>query len=158
MAFLRPADADYLRQRFATELHDDVRIMLFTQPPMQLYIPGIDQPVNLRETQQLMEEVAALSPKVHLEVHNWKEEPALAQAYGIDRVPAIVLERPPAPGAADAQGRARFFGLPAGYEFRVLVDDLIDLSRGQTELAETTRQRLAELAGPLRLQVFVTPT
>ena len=52
----------------------------------------------------------------------------------------------------------RFFGLPSGYEFATVLEDLIDVSRRQTRLSAATRERLATLPAPLHLQVFVTPT
>ncbi|HEV2582228.1 MAG TPA: hypothetical protein VGT44_15335 [Ktedonobacteraceae bacterium] len=52
----------------------------------------------------------------------------------------------------------RFFGIPAGYEFSWLVEDLLDLSTGTTKLSEKTRTALQEIDQDLHIQVFVTPT
>jgi len=52
----------------------------------------------------------------------------------------------------------RFFGVPAGYEFGALLDDLIDVSRGVTELSLETKTLLNTLIKPIHLRVFVTPT
>ena len=52
----------------------------------------------------------------------------------------------------------RFFGLPSGYEFATLLEDLVDVSRRRTRLSEATREALERLPEPLHLQVFVTPT
>jgi len=66
-------------------------------------------------------------------------------------VPAVILEGKNA-------GRVRFFGLPAGYEFATLVEDLVDVSRGETALAGETRRQLAGLPAPVLIRVLVTPT
>jgi hypothetical protein len=184
MPFLSTADQDTLRARFEQELRSDVRIVLFAEPPTGLYIPGQEQSQTGRVATQLLEEVAALSPKLRLEVHNPRIERELAQTYGVERSPAIVLLpaddglNPSGDGAKDAGGASppaeqpiaastgrpsrgglmRFFGLPSGYEFMTLLEDLVDLSTGSTRLSDTTRQAVADLPAPVHLQVFVTPT
>ena len=52
----------------------------------------------------------------------------------------------------------RYFGIPAGYEFSTLVEDLIDVSKGQTNLSEKTREVLSQVDQDVHIQVFVTPT
>ncbi len=52
----------------------------------------------------------------------------------------------------------RFFGIPAGYALSTLVEDLLDLSTGTTNLSEQTRTALLDVKQDLHVQVFVTPT
>jgi len=52
----------------------------------------------------------------------------------------------------------RYFGIPAGYELSTLVEDLIDVSKGTTNLSDRTREALATVDQDLHIQVFVTPT
>jgi hypothetical protein len=196
MPFLSTVDQDKLRARFEQELQNDVRIVLFAEPPTGLYIPGRQESQTGRAATQLLEEVAALSPKLRLEVHHPRVDRDLAQAYGVERSPAIVLlpadeggslaggvheasqaagggppaadqpgETPPAaPGPPEELeqplrgGRVRFFGLPSGYEFMTLIEDVVDISRGATRLSDATRRAVADLPAPVHLQVFVTPT
>jgi alkyl hydroperoxide reductase subunit AhpF len=183
MRFLRPDDEEQVRSRLAQELEGEVDLLLFVQPPTGLYIPGREEPQTGRETQRLLEEVAALSPRLHLSVHNPRTERALAERYHVERTPALILRGRPRGGdgaasdpaaavgqeQADEQasplgaeagtgGLVRFFGLPAGYEFAALLDDIVDVSRGRTQLSAATREAVAALPGPLHLQVFVTPT
>lgn len=170
MAFIRPADQDKLRARFERELQHDVRLILFVEPPTGLFIPGREESQTARPTQQLLEEVTSLSPKLLLEVHDPRTAPELAARYQVQRTPAIVLmpamestvDGPGSAagpnGAGPAGGLVRFFGMPAGYEFMALIDDIVDVSRSQTRLSDTTREALAALPGPVHLQVFVTPT
>lgn len=79
--------------------------------------------------------------------------PEPARVYGVDKVPALVLLR-----EDGTDTRVRYFGIPAGYEFGSLVEDLVDISRGETRLSERTRQALSQIARPVHMQVFVTPT
>ena len=44
-----------------------------------------------RETRELLEEIAALSDLVSLEVHNFVTDPEPVKAYGIDKIPATAI-------------------------------------------------------------------
>ena len=99
----------------------------------------------------LADDLASLSEKLVLETHNLRTDEAKAAEYGIDKVPAYVVE-------GLGGNRVRFYGLPAGYEFASFLESLKDASVGKTELAAATRQKLSGLKKPAHIQVFVTPT
>ncbi|MDW8031618.1 MAG: thioredoxin family protein [Candidatus Bipolaricaulota bacterium] len=100
---------------------------------------------------ELLKEVTALSNKLTLKVYEFKNEQEIAQRFGVDKIPAIVLEGQKAYGI-------RFFGVPAGYEFGAFLEDLVDVSRGVTQLSAETQTLLNTLLKPIHIQVFVTPT
>jgi len=52
----------------------------------------------------------------------------------------------------------RFFGIPVGYEFITLLSSIIDVSKNESGLEETTKEELAKINEPVHVQVFVTPT
>ena len=157
--FIGPSDQEKIRDRFAREMVGSVRLVLFVQPPTGLYIPGRDESQTGRQAQALMAELCELSDKLTLAVHNPTLEPDVAQAYGIARNPALVLERIAQDGQDEEKtGLVRFFGLPSGYEFSTLLEDIVDVSRRETRLSPAAREAAAKLPGPLHLQVFVTPT
>ena len=152
MPVLSPQDETYLRQTFETELVNDVTITLFTQPTTRLTIPGQERNTEAFESaNQIMEELAALSDKIHLEVYDHRSDKAKLEEYGIQRVPAVVV-------GTDGLRPARFFGVIAGYEFSTLIQDIIDLSKGDIQLSEETQQVLRDLQDDVHIQVFVTPT
>jgi alkyl hydroperoxide reductase subunit AhpF len=103
------------------------------------------------ETEQLIREVAECSDQVSIEILNLHIDRERAQAYGVERVPAVVVE-----GARDYG--VRFFGLPGGYEFSNLIDAMVAVSAGVPQLTAATLERLAALTTPLHIQVFATPT
>ncbi len=159
MAFLSDEDSAQLREIFSQNLADKVRVRLFTQPASKLFLPGAQQPecATCEEAQQLLQEVADLSDKVELSVHDVKLEPELARSYGVDgALPSFVLER--AEPADDVMGKVRFLGLPAGYEFSVLVAGLVDVSNRHVDLSPEAQADVRDLQGDVHIQVFVTPT
>jgi glutaredoxin-like protein len=142
MALLSKKDADFLRGHFADKLVAPVRLAYFTQTiPCQF----------CRETEQVLREVADLSDKVTLEVYNLITDKDKADALGIDKIPGTAVL-----GAKDYG--VRFYGIASGYEFTSLVEDIVDVSRGQTNLSARTLELLAKLDQPVHIQVFVTPT
>jgi glutaredoxin len=145
-------DQEYIRTFFAEKLTGDVTLELFTQRKSALLVPGReDECQYCEETQQLLEEVAALSDRVNLVVRDVKAEPDAMTAAGVDQVPAILFQ-------GQAKGTMRFFGIPAGNEFRNLIDGIVEVGNGDSGLSEQTRAALAELRQDIHLRVFVTPT
>src|SRR5262249_51567764 len=90
------------------------------------------------ETERLVKEVAECSDQVTVEILNLHIDRDRAATYGVDRVPAIVVE-----GARDYG--IRFFGIPMGYEFTNLIDSMILASSGTPSLGAETLERLAGL-------------
>lgn len=103
------------------------------------------------ETRALVEEVAALSDKLSVEVHDFLDDKAVAAQYKVDKIPAIALV-----GAKDYG--IRFYGIPSGYEFSSLMDDIVTVSKGESGLSAATKAAVARLAKPVHIQVYVTPT
>ncbi len=105
------------------------------------------------ETRTLVDEVAALSPpgKITVQVHDFVAEESVAARYQVDKIPAIAIV-----GAKDYG--IRYYGIPSGYEFSSLVDDLVTVSKGRSGLSDATRAAVAKINIPIHIQVYVTPT
>ncbi len=108
------------------------------------------------ETKQLLEEVSGLSDLISLSVYDIEEDAAVAGQYKVDGTPEFVLAGRDGDQVLDYG--IRYKGIPAGHEFTSLVNDLVMVSRRDSNLSEETRQFLSELTSPVHLQVFVTPT
>jgi glutaredoxin-like protein len=105
-----------------------------------------------KEARELAQEVASLLPeKITVEVYDFVKDEAKAKELNIDKVPAIAIV-----GARDYG--VRFYGIPYGYEFNTFIDDIINVSKGTTNLAEDTKAKLKTLDQPVHIQVFVTLT
>jgi len=142
MPLIGPKDAEHLQKEFSEKLVNPVRLVMFTQEFECQYC---------RETRQLVEEVAALSDKVDAEVYNFVIDKERVEAYSVDKIPAIAIV-----GTKDYG--LRYYGIPSGYEFTSLIEDIIAVSQGDSGLPAPTREALAQLSKPVHIQVFVTPT
>lgn len=108
------------------------------------------------ETLQLLQEVADLSDRIHLQVHDLHNEADLAREYNMDKAPGFVLAA--RKGKEIVDYGIRYAGIPVGHEFTSLINDLLLVSKQDSSLSEETRQFLRGLDTPVHLQVFVTPT
>ncbi|MGQ9692793.1 MAG: protein disulfide oxidoreductase [Thermaceae bacterium] len=153
MALLGPKEQEIIRQRLST-LERDVEIVLFTDSST-LVAPGEDPCIYCKETKQLMEELAGLSEKLHLVVYdlNTLEGEEKAQAMRVEAAPTIILRE-----KGSDRVNLRYRGIPAGYEFASLLEDLEMLGGDGHGLPEDTVKFLQNLPKEVVLQVFVTPT
>lgn len=144
MTFLKDRGRAVLREHFRN-LDEPVRLIVLTDKEDCPYF---------EQTAQLVREVAELSGQIDVDMLDWRAESQRAADYGVDKAPAIVVLA----GAGESRDtRMRFFGIPSGYEFGTLIDDVVAASRNEPKLAPDTRDWLATLTHPLHLQVFVTP-
>src|SRR5438874_855103 len=150
MAIISPEDRQMLQTLFAQELQDEVSITYFTQRESVLIVPG-QECSYCKETRELLEELADISDKLHLTVKDFVRDEQEAQSLGITHIPAFILQ-------GHTRGAVRYFGIPAGYEFSTLIEDLIDVSKGTTDLSDKTRDAPAAVHQDIHIQVFVTPT
>ena len=104
-----------------------------------------------KETRELVEEVAALSDKLSVEVYDFVKDGAIAESLGIDKVPAVAVV-----GKKDYG--IRMFGIPSGYEFGSLIESIKLVSEGESGLSAETKKQVAKLTKPVKIQVFITPT
>jgi alkyl hydroperoxide reductase subunit AhpF len=151
MGIISDKDQQVIRQHFEDKLAGKVEITLFSERESLIIVPGMQKCLTCADTEKLLKELAALSEKLTLSVHELSESRDIAENYGIDRVPAFVLE-------GEARGRVRFFGIPSGYEFSALISDIVDTSTGISGLSQETRDYLATLAEDINIKVFTTPT
>jgi len=150
MGFLSADNQDEIKRLFQ-ELDGEVHLIVFTQKESRLFIPG-QKCETCKDTGALLAEVASLSEKIKLEVHEFSTDSEAARAHDIDRIPSFVMT------ADGVKGKVRYFGMPSGYEFSVLLGSLLDVSKGKSELSEPSIEMLQKLNTNLHIQVFVTPT
>lgn len=144
-------EQEYIRERFATELTGKVRIDYFTQRPSPLFVPGREECVYCEDTRQMLEELAGLTDKIDLTVHELLEAREEAAKMGVDKVPGIVLR-------GSANRPVTFYGIPAGNEFPGFIDTIVEASNGKVELSKAASKQLRRLKNRVSLTVFVTPT
>ncbi len=147
MSLISEKDAEFLRNEFETNLVNPVKLVMFTQDVECQFCA---------ETRQLVEEIAGLSDKITAEIYDFVTDKATADLFGVDKIPAIAMLR--VEDGEDRDYGIRFYGIPSGYEFTSVIEDILDVSRGESGLQARTKEAVAGISEPLHLQVFVTPT
>ncbi len=137
--FLNEKDKKYLQERFEKELVNSVDLIMFTRT--------LDCDYCI-ETENLLKELSETSDKIKLTIKNAIVDKQDSEKYKVDRVPLIMI----------GNDRIRYYGIPAGYEFAVIVEDLIEFSRAESFLSPESVQKISNLQKPINIKVFVTPT
>lgn len=123
-------------------LVDPVRIVMFTQEVECRYC---------NETRRLAQELGTVSDKVTTEVYDFVKDQAKAKELGIERIPALAII-----GKRDYG--VRYYGIPYGYELQTIIEAIINVSKGVTDLSEKTKAVLKDVNTPVNIKVFVTLT
>jgi glutaredoxin-like protein len=140
---LLPEDKkELLKSDFNEKLVDPVKIVIFTQEIECRFCS---------DTRKLVQELETLSGKITTEVYDFVADGAKVKEFGIDKIPALAIV-----GKKDYG--VRIYGIPYGYELQTLINAIIHVSRGKTDLSENTRQILSDVKSPVHIQVFVTLT
>ncbi len=123
--------------------------------PVKLMLAVADECPTCSETRQILDELAALSPQISVDIIDLAGSEGQAESYEIDRAPGMAVLA----GDLDPKDYGiRYFGIPSGYEFSSLIQDIIMVGSGESGLSVATRAALDDLDGPVHIQVFVTPT
>lgn len=124
-------------------LNKEVKLVMFTQELECMYC---------RETRTLLEELVETSDKLKLEVYNFVIDKDKVELYGVDKIPAIVMLE------GDKDFGIRYYGIPSGYEFASLLEDIKMVGTGEVDLSEDIIERVKLIDKDVHLQVYVTPT
>jgi glutaredoxin-like protein len=133
---------DLLKNDFKEKLVDPVKIVMFTQEIECRYCS---------DTRKLAQELATLNDKVTAEVYDFVTDSDKAKEYGIDRIPALAII-----GKKDYG--VRIYGIPYGYELQTLIEAIINVSKGKTDISDKTKKILSDVKSPVTIKVFVTLT
>jgi glutaredoxin-like protein len=142
MSLLPDDKKELLKNDFKEKLVDPVKIIMFTQEVECRYCS---------DTRKLAQEFPTLSDRITTEVYDFMANGEKAKEYGIDKIPALAI-------VAKKDYGVRIYGIPYGYELQTLIEAVINVSRGKTDLSEKTKQILNDVKSPVHIQVFVTLT
>ena len=142
MSLLPDDKKEVLRNEMKEKMVDPVSIIMFTQEIECRFCS---------DTRQLVQEFQTLSDKIKVEVYDFMADGDKAKQYGIEKIPALAIV-----GKKDYG--VRIYGIPYGYELQTLVEAIVNVSKGTTDLSEKTKSILADVKAPVHIQVFVTLT
>ncbi len=139
MGMLQDEQKEQLNGIFA-ELKNPVELVFFTKEK---------DCEHCQTTRELLEDLDAISDNVNLTVKDFEADGADVEKYGVDKVPAIVVE-------GERDFGIRFYGVPAGYEFTSLIKAVIAVGNRDHGLDDDVLRELEKIDVPVSLQVMVT--
>ncbi|MCL4341907.1 MAG: thioredoxin family protein [Candidatus Thermoplasmatota archaeon] len=145
MALIRDEDKNYLSEEFKKYVTNDVDIVLFTTTKQECKY--------CKETIELASEVSELSDKIHLVKYTMEDNKEEATKFKVEKAPTTIVTKH---GSTD--GRVRYSGLPSGYEFGSLIEDLKNVSKWEADISSKALEIIKKIDKPVTIKVFVTPT
>jgi len=142
MGLIPEEHKEHLRSELKEKLENPVKILMFTQEVECQFCA---------QTRQLINELAALNGKIKVEILDFLANSDKAKEHGVDKVPATII-------MGEKDYGIKFYGLPFGYELQTLLEGIINVSRGRTDISKETKKKLREIKTPIHIQVFVTLT
>ena len=141
MAFIQENDKSEVR-KVLNRMDNPVELIMFTQQVNCQYCS---------ETKQLLDELSELSSNLVVTEYNLVSDSEEVEQYHVDKAPAIVVK-------GEQDYGIRYYGIPSGYEFASLLEDIVDVSNGDPGFSAAQLEQISAIRQPVHLQVFVTPT
>lgn len=143
MAKIDQEEKNKIKELFTKNLKDEVNLLFFSKEDYCQYCG---------DTEEILSEVTELDERVNFETHLLGSDKA--EEFGIDRAPAIIF--------LNNEGQdsgVHFYGIPSGYEFTSLIEDILDMSDNERiDLSEDIKKEISAIDSDVLLQVFITPT
>lgn len=146
---LKEKDEEYVRNLFKQNLKDPVELTLFLEGKdgkgknkfNEQYLPY---------TEEIVKEVSSLSDKIKFTVYKGAQEKE--KEYGVKSISSLFIE------GKNTNKNLVYYGMPSGHEFSSLLEDIIDVSEGETNLISNIKESVRKISSRVEILVFVTPT
>lgn len=143
------AELNRIRARFK-ELTSRVRIDFFTLLKHgDMAVPGREC-AHCDQIQAMLEDLAQISARIALTVHDIEADAETARRLGADKIPATVVR-------GKSNRAVRYSGSPSQRQFAVFIETLLTASSGETALEADTTRLLRKLRNDVSVQVLVAP-
>jgi len=143
MGLLSNEDKDYLKNLY-NGIDRDVELIFFSSNEES-------RAEDCANIEDILKELSELSDKIKVEKHVFEEEKELADKMEVEMAPSIVVK-------TDKGYGIKYYGVPAGYEFSSLVEDINDIGTGIISVEDEAREMIMSIDKPVHIRVFITPT
>jgi glutaredoxin-like protein len=146
MAMLSEENKKIIREKFNNEMKDNIEILFFFK--------GDEECEYCSKTGGLLDELAELDNRIKIRKIDFRNDKTNVDKYKIEFVPAIVFL------TKDGKDKnVRLYGIPGGYEFNTLLEDIIYFSNGAVpEIDDKVAEKIKKIDRPTKISVFITMT
>lgn len=146
---LKAKDEEYVRNLLEQNLVEPVELVLFLESPGASRVTEHNKQY-LAYTEEILTEVSNLSDKINLTIY--KDDKEKEKEYGVENISAFFIE------GKNTNKNIVYYGIPSGHEFSSLLEDIIDVSKGETQLPDKLKEMVRKISSNVNILVFVTPT
>ncbi len=145
MPLIREEDLQFLKEEFKKYLVDNVELVVFSSEN--------EDCKYCKEVVQICDELSQTSDKLSTKVFIYEKDSEEVKAFGIEKSPAMVVTKS---GVRD--GRVKYYGIPSGYEFGSVIEDIKMVSSNETNISSKAMEIISKIDKPINIKVFVTTT
>ncbi len=136
---------EQIREKLDAELIEDVHIRLFASN----IITGEGTSEYTDFTKQFLKELSEIHPKIHIDVDDMYGEEAKKRQITVS--PSAII------GDGNGWYPVQYFGAPAGHEAGSFIEAISMISRGDSRLDASSRNKLKSIDKDLLIETYVTP-
>lgn len=134
-----------VREEFEKHLKSNVELIAFTSESVECRYCA--------EVVEICKDLATVTDKISVLTYTQEASPDKIEEYKVSKYPAIVISRP-----GSSSGRIKYYGLPSGYEFGSLVEDIKMVSANEPVVSSKAMEIISKIDKPVNIKVFVTTT
>jgi thioredoxin reductase (NADPH) len=131
-----------LKKKFENEMRREVKLKVFLDE-------GRENKRSKHLVEEFLKELKEISGgKIDFEIYqNDSEE---AKKYGVDKTPTILID-------PDNSYKIVYLGVPLGEEAWAFIQTIIQVSKNESSLTQTSKEKLRQLKEEREIMTFVTP-
>lgn len=132
---------EQVRKKLSSEMKGNVKLILFGEG---------DDCTYCLEYKELVEELSSISEKLTSEIYPFSSPER--EKYGVDIAPSLVVY------SEDHNTSATFCGPPGSHFFVILLEDIVDASRGSPFISKEIIEKAKSIDFPVTIRVFASQT
>lgn len=133
-----------IKEKFDAELKNDVTIKLFSTN----LILGNNNSEYVDFTKEFLKELSEINSKIHVDSNGMHEEEA--KKLGVTVSPTVII------GDGNGWYPVQYFGAPAGHEAGSFIEAISMISRGDSALDASSREKLKNIDRDMLIETYVT--
>lgn len=134
-----------VREEFEKHLKNKIELITFTTESSECKY--------CKEVVGICEELASTTDKISVTSYSLEGNPDKIKEFEVTKYPALAVSKP-----GSINGRIKYYGIPSGYEFGSLIEDIKMVSSNEPMVSSKAMEIISKIDKPVSIKVFVTTT
>ncbi len=145
MSLISDENRKIILKEFEEHLKDQVELKVYVDDDEKCQFCG--------PTVEIAKELSALDSRIKLSIITRNPQEKESESADIVRFPTLIVS-----DGKELGNRVRYSGIPSGYEFSSLFEDIKAVSSGIIQIPEGVKEKIQSINKPVDIKVYVTPT